>query len=415
MLHVNAQRLLDDLAALAQIGATPEGGVSRPALSPADLAARDWFRQRVTEAGLTFRQDGAGNLSAILPAADPAAGPAARTLLCGSHLDSVPDGGRFDGALGTLAALEALRTIREAGLNLPVHLEAIAFTDEEGDLVGLLGSQAVAGQLTQAAMDHPRGGRDRLRAGLARAGLSDSSLLGAWRDPASLLAFVELHIEQGTRLEDAGLDLGVVTSIVGIRSLWLTFTGQAAHAGTTPLDRRKDALWGAAAFIGRARALVADRFAPGVLNCGMLHAESGAFNIVPGRVRLALEFRHASEAQIDSMQAALLALAAEIAAAHGLALEVEEASRAIAAPLDAGVIAAIEAAAGRLGLRHTRLISFAGHDTQAISRIAPAAMVFVPSVDGLSHNPAEATRDEDEIHGADVLLHSLLILAGQIP
>lgn len=408
MLHVNAPRLLADLAALARIGATPEGGVSRPALSPADLEGRAWFRRQVEAAGLTFHQDGAGNVSAILPAADPVA----RTLLCGSHLDSVPDGGRFDGALGTLAALEALRTIREAGLALPVHLEAIAFTDEEGELVGLLGSQALAGQLTQAGLDHPRGGRDKLLAGLARAGLSEASLLAARRDPAALRAFVELHIEQGTRLIDAGLDLGVVTAIVGIRSVWLTFTGQAAHAGTTPLTRRKDALWGAAEFIGRARDLVAAQFDPGVVNCGILHAEPGAFNIVPGRVRLALEFRHGSEATLDAMQTDLLALAAEVAARFSLSLAVEEASRAIAAPLDSGVIAALEAAAGRLGLSHTRLMSFAGHDTQVMSRITPAAMAFVPSVGGLSHNPAEFTPDEAVIHAADVLLHTLLILAG---
>jgi hydantoinase/carbamoylase family amidase len=407
MLHVNAQRLLADMAALAEIGATPEGGVSRPALSPADLAGRDWFRQQVEAAGLTFRQDGAGNVSAILPAADPTAW----TLLCGSHLDSVPDGGRFDGALGTLAALEALRTIREARLTLPVHLEAIAFTDEEGELVGLLGSQAVAGDLTPEILAHPRGGRDKLLAGLDRAGLSETSLLGARRDPDSLLAFVEMHIEQGTRLLDAGLDLGVVTAIVGIRSFWLTFTGQAAHAGTTPLARRKDALWGAAEFIGRARDLVAEQFDPGVVNCGILHAAPGAFNIVPGRVRLALEFRHGSEATLDTMQSALLALAENVAASFRLALNIEEASRAIAAPLGERVIAALEAAADHLDLGHTRLLSFAGHDTQVMSRIVPAAMAFVPSVGGLSHNPAEFTPDDDVIHAADVLLHTLLILA----
>ena len=281
-------------------------------------------------------------------------------------------------------------------------------------MVGLLGSQAVAGDLTPEGLAHPRGGREKLLAGLDRAGLSEASLLGARRDPASLLAFVELHIEQGTRLLDAGLDLGVVTAIVGIRSCWLTFTGQAAHAGTTPLDRRRDALWGAADFIGRARALVADRFDPGVLNCGMVRAEPGAFNIVPGRVRLALEFRHGSEATLDAMQAALLALARDVATEFDLNLGIEEASRAIAAPLDERVIAALEAAADRLSLGHTRLLSFAGHDTQVMSRIVPAAMCFVPSVGGLSHNPAEFTPDADVIHGADVLLHSLLILAEKL-
>jgi N-carbamoyl-L-amino-acid hydrolase len=404
MLTIDKHRLLDDIEALGQIGRTPAGGVSRPAMSPADLQARAWFRARVEAAGLQFRQDGAGNLSAILPADDPDA----PTLLVGSHLDSVPNGGCFDGALGVLAALESLRTIKEAGLRLPVHVEAISFTDEEGAVLGLLGSQAVAGQLTPEHLDQARGGQEQLEAGLQRLGITRESILAARRDPAKLVAFVELHIEQGTRLEEAGIDIGVVTSIVGIRSHWLRFVGQAAHAGTTPMHRRADALWGATAFVQRARDLVTTRFSPGVMNCGQLHVQPGAFNIVPAEVRLALEFRHGTEPQLDEMESALLGLAEEIAPEYGLTLQTEPADRCVSAPMDEGMMQAIERAATKLGLSHTRLVSFAGHDTLAMSAITPSAMLFVPSVAGISHNPREFTRPEDVVNGTNTLLHTLL-------
>lgn len=411
MLEINADRLLNDLEELAEIGATPDGGVSRPAMSPADVEGREWFRAKVEAAGLEFRKDGAGNLSAILPSGDPSA----PTLLAGSHLDTVPNGGRFDGALGTLAALEALRTIHEAGLDLPVHLEAISFTDEEGAVVGLLGSQAVAGQLSSEDLEQPRGGRDTLEAGMQRLGITRESILNARRDPGDLVAFVELHIEQGTRLEEAGIDIGVVTAIVGIRSYWLRFEGQAAHAGTMPMDKRADAMWGATDFVQRARDLVMSRFSPGVMNCGQVHVQPGAFNIVPAEVRLALEFRHGTEDQLDEMEKALLELAEEAAPEYHLTLETEPSSECISAPMDEHAMGAIERAAAKLGLTHTRLMSFAGHDTQAISTITPSAMLFVPSIDGISHNPREFTHDEDVVNGANTVLHTLLELAPQTP
>jgi N-carbamoyl-L-amino-acid hydrolase len=404
MLKINARRLLDDLEALGQIGRSPQGGVSRPAMSPADVEGRAWFRARIEAAGLEFRTDGAANLSAVLVADDPAAA----TLLTGSHLDTVPNGGRYDGALGVLAALEVLRTIRQAGLSLPVHLEAISFTDEEGELQGLLGSQALAGTLTVRDLDRPRGGSDKLAAGMRRLGVTRQGMLAARRDPEGLLAFVELHVEQGPRLEAEGIDIGVVTAIVGIRSYWLRFLGQAAHAGTTPMDARADAMWGAAAFVQRARDLVTARFSPGVVNCGQIQVYPGAFNIVPAEAHLALELRHGSEAHLDDMEAAMFDLAEGLAQAHGLTLERELVARCVAAPLDEGVVQAIERAASRLGLSHKRLISFAGHDTQAMSAIAPSAMLFVPSLGGTSHNPREFTRPQDIVNGANSLLHTLL-------
>jgi N-carbamoyl-L-amino-acid hydrolase len=410
MLRINARRLLDDLEALGEIGRTPQGGVSRPAMSPADVEGRAWFRARVEAAGLEFRRDGAANLSAVLPAGDPTA----PTLLTGSHLDTVPNGGRYDGALGVLAALEILRTLRQAGLSLPVHLEAISFTDEEGELQDQLGSRALAGTLTARDLDRPRGGGDKLAAGMRRLGVTHQGMLAARRDPQDLLAFVELHVEQGPRLETAGIDIGVVTAIVGIRSYWLRFLGQAAHAGTTPMDARADAVWGAAAFVRSARDLVMARFSPGVVNCGQIQVRPGAFNIVPAEAHLALELRHGSEAHLDDMEDALFNLAEGLAQAQGLTLERELVARCIAAPLDEGVMGAIERVASRLGLSHRRLMSFAGHDTQAMSAITPSAMLLVPSVGGTSHNPREFTRQEDVVNGANTLLHTLLGLMTEI-
>jgi N-carbamoyl-L-amino-acid hydrolase len=410
MLKINAQRLLDDLEALGQIGRTPQGGVSRPAMSPADAEGRAWFRARVEAAGLEFRADSAANLSAVLAAEDPAAS----TLLTGSHLDTVPNGGRYDGALGVLAALEVLRTIRQASLSLPVHLEAISSTDEEGELQDQLGSRALVGTLTARDLDHPRGGSDKLAAGMQRLAITRQGMLTARRDPEGLLAFVELHVEQGSHLDKAGIDIGVVSAIVGIRSYWLRFLGQAAHAGTTPMDARADAVWGAAAFVQRARDLVVARFPPGVMNCGQIQVYPGAFNIVPAEVHLALELRHSSEAHLDDMEDAMFDLAEELAQAQGLTLERELVARCIAAPLDEGVIQAIERAASRLGLSHKRLLSFAGHDTQAMSAITRSAMLFVPSLGGTSHNPHEFTRPGDVVNGANTLLHTLLDMVSSL-
>ena len=408
MLNIDATQLLDDLKSLWQIGATPDGGVTRSAMSEADVAGRVWFRQRVTATGLDFREDGAGNQYATLRCANPDA----KTLLCGSHLDTVPNGGRYDGSLGTLSALAAVEAIQKAGLTLPVHLEVVNFTDEEGAMMGLFGSQAVAGMLTAESFVNPRGGVAALTEGMVRLGISAESTLAAKRDPSTLAGFVEIHIEQGTRLEKAGIDIGVVNAIVGIRSATVTFTGAAAHAGAQPMAERKDALWGAAAFVLHARELMMQKFHPGVCNIGAISAEPGAFNIVPAQATLSLEFRYGTEAQLDEMQGALEGLAHEIAAEFGLGFAWDGSVGCVAAPADERVIVAIEQSAEKLGLSHTRLLSFAGHDTQSMATITPSAMIFVPSVGGVSHNSAEYTKPQDCINGANVLLHTLLTLAG---
>ena len=305
MPSINPDRFRNDFDALAQIGSTGDGGVNRPALSEAHLEARRWWIARAAEAGLETRIDGAGNHSAILRSPDPDA----RTLLLGSHTDSVPSGGRFDGALGVIAALEALRTIQDAGITLPVHLEAIDFTDEEGALVGLTGSGALAEQLTVRSFENPRSGRTRWEASLARAGLTEAGILSARRDPKSLAGYLELHIEQGPRLFATGVDIGVVSGIVGIQSYRVTYRGEANHAGTTPMETRRDASLGASAFVLTARDLVMKNFPGCVVNVGQMALRPGAFNIVPGVAELSLEFRAPEPERLAQLGTALLQLA----------------------------------------------------------------------------------------------------------
>ena len=406
-IRVDPDRLQRDFDTLSAIGATADGGVDRIALSPAHLDARAWFLQRATDAGLATAVDAAGNHSAVLP------GPTADTptLLLGSHLDSVPDGGRYDGALGVIAALEVLRVVKENGLELPYPLEAVDFTDEEGTLVGLLGSRALAGDLGREILTAPRGGRAALIAGLARAGLDEAHLADARRDPRTVAGYLELHIEQGPVLERAQAQIGIVTAIVGSRSFELVFDGVAAHAGTTPMDARRDAGSGAAAFIASVHRTVADASPGAVATVGRIELEPGVFNVVPGRARVALEFRASSSTELDRLEERLLAAAAWFAANARLELAIEPVGRWEPTPLDASVRRAIAAAAAELRLDAIELPSGAGHDAQAVAAIAPAGMIFVPSAHGISHQPQEHTPWDECVNGANVLLHAALELS----
>ncbi len=406
-LLIDSDRFRQDFESLAQIGATGDGGVDRPCWSPAHLEAQRWWRAQAAAAGLEPRTDSAGNVSAVLRSANPAA----RTLLLGSHTDSVPNGGRFDGALGVLAALEAVRTLKDAGLALPVHVEVIDFADEEGTLVGLLGSKALAGTLTAEELQAPRGGRAALEAGLARAGLAEAGLLEARRDPASLAGYLELHIEQGPTLARNAVPIGVVQGIVGIRSLKLTYHGQANHAGTTPMDQRADAGLGAAAFALTARELVLRDFPGCTANIGQVRLTPGAFNIIPGTAELALEFRAPEAQKLRDLEIVLVGLAEVVGRQYRLTLSRAPMGGCTPAPLSARAKAALTAAAESLALAHTPLFSGAGHDAQSLAPLTDAGMVFVPSRAGISHSPQEHTEWEDCVNGANVLLRAALRMA----
>jgi len=391
----------EDFEALARFGATPEGGVSRPTFSDAHLEARQWFLARAESGGLATRVDAAGNHSAMLRTHRSRD---AQVLLLGSHLDSVPGGGRYDGALGVVAALHVLLAFKEAGADLPFSLEAIDFTDEEGTLVGLLGSKALAGTLTPEFLQFPRGGREALVAGLQRAGLREDRLVDARRDPRSLAGYLELHIEQGPRLEREGVQIGVVTTIVGSRSFRIVLRGVAGHAGTVPMDARHDAVVAAARVILGVREIIVRDFPSCVATVGDVRVEPGAFNVVPGLARLALEFRSADESELDAIESAVLARVRAEPMTDGVEVEVNPVARWESSHLDPRVGDAIERSAAALGLTTKRLASGAGHDAQALAAVTPSGMIFVPSAGGVSHDPREFTAWEDVVNGANVVL-----------
>jgi len=408
-LRVNSDRMLDSFNQLALIGATADGGVNRPTFSEAHLVARQWFREEVEKSGLEFFMDGAGNHSALLTSGHSNV----PRLLLGSHLDSVPNGGRFDGALGVISALEVLKTVKENNIQLKGNIEAIDFTDEEGTLVGLLGSAALAGHLNQKDLQSPRGGRKNLVEGMKLAGLSDESILSAARPKGSLAGYLELHIEQGKRLERAKIDIGIVSAIVGIWSYHLSFIGRADHAGTTAMDDRLDASLGASAFTLAARELVIKEFPNCVVNIGKMDFTPGAFNIVPAQVEVSLEFRSPDKEEFKKLDAALLLLANTEATRFGLELNIQFLGKHSPSIMSDVVQNAYSSASDDLGLSHVSLTSGAGHDGQSLADLCPVGMIFVPSVDGASHSPREFTKWDDCVNGANVLLLAALKLAAE--
>jgi N-carbamoyl-L-amino-acid hydrolase len=411
-LRINPDRMLDSFTQASSFGATSDGGVHRPSFSEAHLQARKWFRDQIESAGFEFRTDGAGNHSAVLPViASHEVAKQSLTLIIGSHLDSVPNGGKYDGGLGVVAAFEVLKILQENRIKLKVNVEAMDFTDEEGTLVGLLGSSAIAGHLHQKDLINPRGGRENLLEGMKRAGLSDESMLGATRDPKTLAGYLELHIEQGKRLEKSKINIGIVSAIVGIASYRLSFIGKANHAGTTTMEDRLDASLGASSFTLKARELVMSEYKNSVVNVGKMEFAPGAFNIVPAQVDLSLEFRSATQDEFDKLEEALISLAKAEAQKFGLELKIEFLGKHSPSPMSDKVQTAFASACDDLGLTHTSLTSGAGHDAQSLADLCPVGMIFVPSVNGISHSPKEFTEWEDCVNGANVLLHTVLKLA----
>jgi N-carbamoyl-L-amino-acid hydrolase len=406
-LRIDPHRFQRTFEELAAIGTTLDSGVHRPAFSASHQQARQWFFQHAVSAGLEVGIDRASNHSALLRCGSPWS----PTLLLGSHLDSVPYGGRFDGALGVVAALECLKTVSENHLVLGTHLEAIDFTDEEGYFVGFLGSMALSGQLEAEHLQNARGARKLFLEKLAELGLSEETLFLARRDPASLAGYLELHIEQGRRLLDQEVQIGIVTTIVGIRSFRLHFLGRADHAGTTPMDRRRDAGLGASAFALAARDLVLRDFPGAVVTVGNVDYAPGAFNVVPESATVSLEFRSDDPGRLEAIESALLAQAAAEAERFDLQLEVDGLDSTAPTRLDKGVQETIARACEILDLTYTFLPSGAGHDAQIMAQICPAGLIFAPSADGASHSAREFTSPEDCRNGTNVLLQTALLLA----
>lgn len=408
--QINSARLKNDFEELGQIGETSEGGVSRLALSNEDLEARTWFAGRIEDAGLLFRDDEVGNLSGILRCENPNA----KTLLMGSHLDTVPNGGKYNGTVGVLAGLECLRTIKELGVSLPFHLEVINFTDDEGCWQSFFGSMGLTGTLDESHINDVRQDNGGFRAALFRAGIYPHRFRLARRDPETIAGYLELHVEQSDRLYRSNTDIGVVTGIVGRTTCNFTFYGEATHAATTRRERRRDALHGAAVFITRMYALV-EEFPNGIFNCGNVVVKPGAFNVIPAQASLRVECRHQDETILKTMEQRMVQLAKTCAEEFNLTLETEVVLHRPVARMNEAFIRMIEQLCDTMQYSHQRMVSLAGHDAQILSPFTPTAMIFIPSADGISQTPAEYTEWEYIEKGATLLLNTLLHLAGITP
>ena len=407
-LRVDFPRLQADVEALAAIGRREDHGLYRMAFSDGDMRARDWLAGRIRAAGLELHIDGAANIHARLgwDGERP-------SVMTGSHLDTVPGAGHLDGALGVLVALECLRSLKEAGLPLSHPLEAVAFTDEEGRFGGMFGSQAVCGRLTPERIHTAR---DLDGVGLVEAmaahGLNAMVALRAQRRPESLHAFLELHIEQGPVLDRAGVKIGVVEGIVGLFKWNVRLIGVANHAGTTPMDLRRDAFQGLAEFAGEIpRILEEDGGTRSVATIGRVELVPGAANVVPGRAEFSLEARDTDPAVLERLGLAFRRALSAIARRRDLMFEFDVLSTLEPVKCDPLVMRAIAEAAKQLDASHMILPSGAAHDTQMLAGLTRAGMIFVPSREGRSHSPAEWTAWEDIETGANVALNALYALA----
>ncbi|HEV8587036.1 MAG TPA: Zn-dependent hydrolase [Methylomirabilota bacterium] len=411
MLAVSLSRLKDRLLALARFGALPGGGVTRMCWSPPHEAARAWLLGEMKAAGLQAWVDPAGNVFGGLGADRVSA--EAPLVLTGSHIDTVPEGGILDGALGVMAGLECLQALREGGARTARPLAVAAWSDEEGRYGSLFGSRAFCGRLDAAAIPTMASvDGDKLVDAMARAGFDALRAPAAAAPRGSVAAYVELHIEQGPRLEEAGVPIGVVESIVGVRRSRVVFHGQADHAGTTPMERRRDAFLAAADYALKAREHVVGRGSPhSVTNFGVVQVHPGASNIVPGRAELVHEMRDPDPVVLERLFRECEALARDVAAARQITFELRPMSATTPAPCAPRVQAAIETACGSLGLATRRLYSAAGHDAQNLAGVTDSGMIFIPSRGGRSHRVDEMS-DWDAIErGANVLLHTLRLLA----
>jgi beta-ureidopropionase / N-carbamoyl-L-amino-acid hydrolase len=373
VLSISAERLVGDLHELAGIGGRPDGGVDRIAGSPADLEARRWLRRRMEAAGLEARADEVNNVFGRAPGGSPP------WLLVGSHTDTVPSGGRLDGAYGVIAALEVLRSLHESGHPTGSMVEVVSFHDEEG--------------------------------AVGSGGLTGSRALLRTKHAAELSGYLEIHIEQGPVLEASGDEIGVVEGIVGIRRLNVEMRGEANHAGTTPYSMRHDAGAAAAKLSWQLREILQQVDTAMVGNVGVIAFEPGSPNVVPGRARLVVETRSMSEQSLDLAQKAVVDSANRAAAQFRCEASIEEGLVIEAVQMDLAVVDALARVCDRSGRPWRRMVSGAGHDAGAMAARVPAGMLFVPSRGGISHSPLEHTDDRLLVHGGQLLLDAVVALA----
>ena len=399
-LRVNGARLNGWLAKFDSVGRTPTG-INRVAYSDADLAGRAFTLDLFREAGLNPKIDTAGNIFGRIDGTDRSLKP----ILIGSHVDSVTDGGNFDGPVGSFGAIEVARSLREQNVRLRHPLEVVVWTNEEG---GTVGSRSAIGHITPADLDMVARSGKTIREGIGLVGGNVAKLSEAVRQKGDLACYMELHIEQGGLLERAGLQIGVVEGIVGLRWFEITVTGFANHAGTTPMDQRQDAMLAAAKFAVAMNEAV--RAVPGrtVATIGRMVVSPNTRNVIPGQVVFTVDLRDLDSAKITQFTERFEQLGREIGAATKTTFDMKQNVDTAPATSTPEVMSWIDGAAAALGFSRQRMPSGAGHDAQEMSRIAPMAMIFVPSVGGISHSPKEFTKPEDVVNGADVLLNAVI-------
>ena len=391
---------------LGRFGSNPEGGVSRIAYSDADLAGREYIMELMRGAGLEASVDTAGNIIGRREGTEEGLAP----IMFGSHIDSVPGGGNYDGDVGVIGAIEVAEIIQERNLEMRHPIEVVVFADEEG---GLVGSRAMIGKMTDAALDVVSHSGMTVRDGIRHIGGDPDRLDEAERKPGDIHAFIELHIEQGAILYEEGVNIGVVEGIVGIRWWDITVEGFANHAGTTPMNRRWDAMVTAAELtlaINRTATTLPGRQ---VATVGRIEALPGAPNVIPGEVRMSLEIRDLEAYKMQQLFDLISKEADRISERRETPIRFEEIDVASPpAPTDEQMRRIIAAATRDLGMTYKLMPSGAGHDAQDMALIAPTGMIFVPSQDGISHSPKEFTSAVDMANGATVLLNTVLAIDG---
>ena len=403
-LKVNQARLEERIFDLAEFGLQENGETERVAFSDADIEARNWVIKTLKGFGMEVKVDAAGNIIGTRKGTDASKKP----IAFGSHIDRVPNGGNYDGCVGSMAALEVIETLNENNIKTNHPLEVIVFPNEEG---GVMGSRAMAGNLGKSALGVINSTGYSMGEGIMRIGGDTTKLKEAKREKGSLAAFLELHIEQGGKLEKENLDIGIVEGIVGLNWWDVVFTGFANHAGTTPMNARQDALLAAAKYIVAVNEVTNSFEGTQVGTVGRIKAEPGAPNVIPGKVTASLEIRDLSSEVIQNVYQAIKQRTEEIAEASNVSVEfLPLDTTAEPALTDTSIQKEIESSTKSLGLSYQYMPSGAGHDTQDISRFAPVGMIFVPSKGGISHSPKEFTSAEDMANGANVLLHSILAL-----
>jgi N-carbamoyl-L-amino-acid hydrolase len=399
-LQVNGQRLVQHLGELSEYGKNTEGGVSRVAYTAADKASREYVLGLMREAGLAVNIDVAGNLVGTQTGTDAKLKP----IVIGSHIDSVPEGGNYDGDVGSLGAIEVAQTLNERGVRLRHPLQVIIFENEEG---GLLGSSAIGRGTDAARLKSVSQSGKIVRDGIKFLGGDPDRITEAKRKPGSIRAYIELHIEQGAVLEQQHVQIGIVEGIVGILDSEVAVEGFSNHAGTTPMDQRHDALLSAARFADKFNLLVTSVPGRQVGTVGWIKAEPGAYNVIPGKVRLGLELRDLDVSKIKSLFDRSREAADEVGRLNGTTFRFSPQDISQPALTDKSLQELIGSTAKRLNFSTKLMPSGAGHDAQEMANLGPIGMIFIPSVGGISHSPKEFSKPADIENGANVLLGTL--------